>query len=59
MDETNAQQANSCAKFDVLELGFDYIQTIKEEIQKVTTKDLLECAQKYFNDNYTLSIIKP
>lgn len=59
MDETNAQQANSCAKFDVLGLGFDYVQTIKEEIQKVTTKDLLECAQKYFNDNYTLSIIKP
>lgn len=59
LDETNAQQASSFAKFGVLGLGFEYTNTIKEEIRNVTAQDILECAQKCFNENYTISIIKP
>ncbi len=59
MEETNAQQANYCAKFDILGYGFDFAQTIKQKIQEVTIQDISDTANKCFNENYTLSIIKP
>ncbi len=57
--ETNIQQACASAKYAVLDFGFEYIDEIKEQIQKVTPEQILACAQKYFNDKYVLSIIKP
>ena len=60
LEETNIQQACSYAKYDVLGLGFNYSEIIKEQVQKVRVEDILKCAQKYFtNDKFVLSIIKP
>lgn len=60
LEETNIQQACNFAKYDVLGLGFNYIENVKQQIQNVTPDDVLRCAQKYFaDDKYVLSIIKP
>ena len=32
---------------------------IIEKLHRVTPKDLLDCANKYFTDDYILSVIKP
>ena len=59
VNETNLQQAYKYAKNGILELGFDYSEKMKEAVRQVSAEDILKCAQKYFNDNYVLSIIKP
>lgn len=59
LDETNIQQACSYAKYDVLGFGFDFLDKVKEAVKDVTAEQVLACAQKYFNDKYVLSIIKP
>jgi len=60
LEETNIQQACSYAKFDVLGLGYNYSDNIKQQVQSVTADEILKCAQKYFTDNkYVLSVIKP
>lgn len=60
LEETNIQQACSYAKYDVLGLGFNYSENIKEQVKRVTPDDILRCAQKYFTDDkYVLSVIKP
>ncbi|MBO6257300.1 insulinase family protein [bacterium] len=60
LEETNIQQACSYAKFDVLGLGYNYTENIKQQVQSVTADEILKCAQKYFTDDkYVLSIIKP
>lgn len=60
LEETNIQQACNFAKYDVLGLGFNYIENVKQLIQNVTPNEVLRCAQKYFTDDkYVLSIIKP
>lgn len=60
LEETNAQQACNYAKYDVLGLGFNYIENVKQLIQQVSSDDIIRCAQKYFSkDKYVISIIKP
>ena len=60
LEETNIQQACSYAKFDVLGLGYNYSDNIKQQVQSVSADDILKCAQKYFvDDKYVLSVIKP
>ena len=60
LEETNIQQACSYAKFDVLGLGYNYTENIKQQVQSVSADNILKCAQKYFaDDKYVLSIIKP
>ena len=60
LEETNIQQACSFAKFDVLGLGYNYSDNIKQQVQSVNADDILKCAQKYFaDDKYVLSVIKP
>ena len=60
LEETNVQQACSYAKYDVLGLGFNYSENIKQQVQSVTSEEILHCAQKYFHDDkYVLSVIKP
>ena len=57
--ETNIQQACSYAKYGVLDLGFDYAKDLKERVNAVTPEQIQKCAQKYFNDKYVLSVVKP
>ncbi|MCM1339240.1 MAG: insulinase family protein [Muribaculaceae bacterium] len=59
LEETNIQQASTYAKYGVLGLGCDFLEDVKTKIQSVTVQDLQACAQKYFNDNFVVSIIKP
>ncbi len=59
MEETNIQQACRYAKSAVLGMGFENSEKVKEKIKKVTPEDLLNCAAKYFNDKYVLSVVKP
>lgn len=59
MAETNSQQANWLAHSEITGLGFDFRENAVEKIKKVTPKDIINCANKYFNDNYIVSILKP
>lgn len=59
LEETNLQQACGYAKYDVLGLGFDYSDRMKEKVKTVTSEQILTCAKRCFSDKYVLSIIKP
>lgn len=59
LNETNVQQACTYAKFEVLGFGFEYTEKMKELAKSVTSEQILDCAKKYFNDKFVLSIIKP
>lgn len=57
--ETNAQQANLMAYYAIFDKPFNYQEEIINALYKVTQQELLECAQKYFTDDFVLAIIKP
>lgn len=57
--ETNSQQANLMAYYAILGYSFDYQKDVIEMLKKVTPSELKECANKYFNDDYVIAIIKP
>lgn len=57
--ETNSQQATWMGQFDIIGVGYDYLERAEELIKKVTPQEIKDCANKYFNDNYVLSILKP
>ena len=57
--ETNSQQANMMAYYSIMGKPFEYQKTVVEMLHKVTPDDILSCANKYFTDDYVLSIIKP
>ena len=57
--ETNAQQANQLAYYGIMGLGFDYQDQIIEKIKQVTAEQIQACANKYFDDKFVVSILKP
>lgn len=57
--EDNSQQATAYAHYAVTGLGFDFNDKAKEMIKHVTPSEIKDCANKYFNDTYVVSIIKP
>lgn len=57
--ETNAQQANQLTYYGIMGLGFDFQDKIIENIKKVTSEQIQDCANKYFNDNFVVSILRP
>lgn len=57
--ETNAQQACNYAHYGILDLGFDFNDKTKERVKAVTSEQLQACANKYFNDKFVISILKP
>ena len=57
--EDNNQQAATYAHYAVTGLGFDFNEIAKEKIKSVTPEQIKDCANKYFNDKYVISIIKP
>ena len=59
ISETNSQQANIMAYYSIMGQRFDYKNSLINDIKNVTAEDILSCAKKYFNENYTLSVIKP
>ena len=38
---------------------FNYRDTVIEQIKHVTSKELQECANKFFTDDFVLAVIKP
>lgn len=59
ISETNSQQANWLAHYGVMGFGYDFHKKAVEKIKKVTPQDIINCANKYFNDTYVLTVLKP
>ncbi len=59
ISETNSQQANWLAHYGIMGFGFDFHEKAVERVKKVTVEDILNCANKYFNDKYVLTVLKP
>ena len=59
MSETNSQQANLMAYYSIMGKPFGYRKELVELINEVTPEDIQACANKYFTDDYVLSVIKP
>lgn len=57
--ETNSQQACNYAHYGILGLGFDFNERTKERIKSVTSEQLRDCANKYFNDKFVISVLRP
>lgn len=57
--EDNNRQASTYAHYGVNGLGFDFIDKLKDRINSVTPQQIYDVANKYFNDKYVISIIKP
>ena len=57
--ETNAQQANLLAYYGLMGLGFDFQAQIIERLKKVTSQQVQDCANKYFDDKFVISVLKP
>lgn len=57
--ETNSQKANWLAHYGIMGFGFDFQEKITKQIKIVTPADIKNCANKYFNDKYVLTVLKP
>ena len=57
--ETNSQQANLMAYYAISGRNFDYQKDIVEKLKRVTAQELMDCANKYFTNDYALAILKP
>ena len=57
--ETNSQQANLMAYYSISGKPFDYQKDVIEALKRVTPEELKACANKYFTDDYVLSVLKP
>ncbi len=56
--ETNLEKATTSGWFEVSKRGYDFKNKYAKLINSVTESDITETANKYFNDNYILSIVK-
>ena len=59
MTETNSQQANQLAYYEIMELGFDFQDKIIEKIKGVNVSDIKHVANQYFSDFSVVSALKP
>lgn len=59
MTETNAQQANQLCYYGIMGLGFDFQKKITSKIKKVSSEDIQRVANKYFDEKFVLSILRP
>lgn len=57
--ETNSQQANLMAYYAITGRPFDYQNKIIEMLKNVTPEELRDCANKYFTEDYVLTVLKP
>jgi len=58
-DENNVTLANQLAYYETVGLGFDFQAKIIENVKKVTSEQIQECANKYFDDKFIVSILRP
>jgi predicted Zn-dependent peptidase len=57
--ETNSQQANMMANYAISGYPFDFQKTVIESLKKVTPEQIKECANKYFTNDFVLTVLKP
>jgi predicted Zn-dependent peptidase len=57
--ETNSQQANMMANYAISGYPFDFQKTVIEKLKQVTPEQIKECANKYFTNDFVLSVLKP
>ena len=55
--ETNLEKATLIGQYESMGLGYDFKDKYIELINNVTDTDIIEAANKYFNDNYVLSVV--
>lgn len=56
--ETNSDKATTTGNFEALGFGYDFMPEYIKMIDNVTASDILNVANKYFNDRYVESIVK-
>lgn len=57
--ETNLDKATTIGWFEASGRGYNFDNEYAKLINSVTESDIIEVANKYFNDKYILSIVKP
>ncbi len=57
--ETNLDKASTLGWFETSGRGYEFDEEYTKLINNVTESDIIEVANKYFNNNYVLSIVKP
>lgn len=56
--ETNLEKASLLAKFEASKRGYNFKNDYLNLINQVNENDILEVANKYFNNNYVMSVVK-
>lgn len=56
--ETNMDKASTVGWFEASQRGFDFKDKYQQLINNVTASDIIDVANKYFNQNYVTSIVK-
>lgn len=56
--ETNLDKASTIGWFETAGTGYGFTDEYEKLINAVTESDIIEVANKYFNNNYVLSIVK-
>lgn len=56
--ETNMDRATTVGWFETSGRGFDFKDKYERAINSVTASDIVEVANKYFNENYVTSIVE-
>ena len=56
--ETNLEKASAAGWVEASNRGYGFKNEYAKLINSVTESDIIETANKYFNDNYVLSIVK-
>ena len=55
--ETNSDKAESLCWFEGSGRGYKFVDEYANLVNSVTASDIIEVANKYFNDNYVLSVV--
>jgi len=55
--ETNLDKASNLGWYETTGAGYEFNNKYQELINSVTDADIIEIANKYFNDNYVLSVV--
>ncbi len=55
--ETNLDKASTLGGYEALGVGYEFDTQYQELINSIKDTDILEVANKYFNNNYVLSIV--
>ncbi len=55
--ESNSGQATQYGHYEILGIGYDFLDTYAEKIERVTAEDILEAGKLYLKDNYSFGAV--